>query len=742
MDGESEIVPRPPGTYWAAVAPDDLGPQVRARYLEYLRELQLRGFLGLWSRLASTYYGYDPATGALSDWISEDGEQGEFLSLHVNEFGSLIKHQLILTTSEQIEIDCIPTNDAPESEAQATLGEQVIRYYFGEGGVERGLVQCAHRKLLFGKAYVVQLWDAFRGPESGVEEVPARDDSGQPLTERVEVEVPAPGMPQMGMQEAPPEMRRETVERPVMTERIRRAGDIVHRVYSPIDVAHDVGARTGEALSWYVVRERIDRWELAARYPEHRQYIIERPAFNRDETAKWERGSFSLSEQLTTRTDQIHVLRLVHDRCEALPQGLEALVCGDVVLGPAMPLVYKRLPVHPMVAQEILDTPIGYSESANMLGPQAALNAAASNGLTSSDAGSVPKWAVPRGANVGVESLAPNMRVVYYDPQPQAPNGGMPELLRTPEWRDVHATQIQVWRETLQIMSGVNAVVRGQSEGKSGADNALIQAQAIQYMNGDVRAYSDTVRSVALGIVEVLQAFAEEERLLRIVGEDESPTVTYFKGSDLRDIRHVEVDLGDPVMRTMQGRRAIASELLERFPQQITPEQYLAFIGTGRLEPLWKAQRNQVRLIRAENASLAKGQPVQALISDCHMEHIREHLAQLSSPALRAQPALVEATLAHVMEHETLWGMLGMRPALLAATAQPPPPPPPGMGMPMGGPDGPPPQDGPPPDGPAGEPASVPGGPEAVAGVEMPRMPRNAATGEPAMQPEGPGGMA
>jgi hypothetical protein len=187
-------------------------------------------------------------------------------------------------------------------------------------------------------------------------------------------------------------------------------------------------------------------------------------------------------------------------------------------------------------------------------------------------------------------------------------------------------------------------------------------------------------------------------------------------------------------MRTFAMRRQVASELLERFPQQITPDQYLAFMSAGRLEPLYKSQRNQIRLIRSENAALAKGQPVQALIADCHMEHIREHLALLSSPALRADPQLAAMVLAHVTEHETLWQELGMRPALLAATAQPPPPPPammPGMMGPAA--NGPPPDANAPPQQEPGAPrAHVAGGPEEVAGVQMPAMPKNPANGEPA----------
>jgi hypothetical protein len=737
MSSDADITPRPSDAYWANVKPEELGAQVRGRYLEYLRECEMRGHIGLWRRTAQTYYGYDPATGSLSDWITSGGAEGQFVKLHVNEFASLVQHQLILATAERLDFDCIPTSDAPMAEAQASLGKQVIRYYQGDGKLDASLVQGAERMLIFGASYITQLWDVFAGPEVGVEDVQVYDDSGNPVTQKVEVPVEQPMMeldaaePPSGLQEPPAAPATETVEQPVTQERIRRGGDIVHRVYSPIDVARDIGARTHADAKWYVIRERIDRFELAARYPEKRQQILERPAYDRDETARYERNS--VTRETITRSDQIHIYRLLHERTETVPQGMEALVCGDVVLQPPSGLAYARLPVHVMCASELLDTPMGHTSNADLLGPQAALNSAAIAGLTASESSALSTYAIPRGSNVDANEI--NKGALYYTPNPQMPNAGMPVLLQKPQLNDGHLRGMDLWRGEMQTLSGVNAVVRGESEGKSGADNALLNANAIQYQGKNVRAFEQCARSCGLGIVECLQRFADSERMVRIVGEDETPSLAYFTGQDLSEIRYVEVDMGDPITRTMQGRKAIASELLERFPQEITSSRYLAFMSSGRLEPLWKAPRNPERLIASENSALAKGETVPVLISDGHLDHIREHLALLCSPTLRADPQLTLHVLAHVQEHEMQWMQLAMRPALLAATGQPPPPPPPGMGAPMdaGAEGGPPPDaNAPPGPEPKAERAEVPGGPEEVNGVPMPAMPKNASTGQPA----------
>ncbi len=731
----TDITPRPENEYWAAAKAADLGPQVRSRFLEYLKALDERRVIGVWRRTAQVYYGYDPATGSLSDWITTAGEQGQFTALHVNEFASLVRHQLILATAEKIDFECQPTSDAPQAEAQAALGDQVIRYYQGEGELDATLVQGTERMFLFGAGYITQVWDAYRGPEAGVEDVPRYDDAGEPLMEKVEV------MGEDTVDPATGEMvpgQPQTIEQPATMQRVTRAGDIVHRVYSPIDVARDLGARTHSDCHWFIVRERVDKHELAARFPEHRGVIMEQPSYDRDETVRYERGGNVYGSSLITRTDQIHVLRLYHDRCEALPEGLETLVVGDTVLLPPASLAYARMPVHVICAAEHLDTAIGHTSNVDLLGPQAALNAASINGLTAMDAGSRPIWAIAKGSGVSATDM--DRGVIMYKPDPQAPNSGMPVLLDSPELKDAHIKGMEVWTQRMQALSGVNAVARGESQGKSGADNALLQAQAVQFRSGDTRAVVNCAKSLGLGIIQLLQRFATTERMVRIVGEDEAPSLTYFTGADLSDVRHVEVDLGDPAQRTFAWRKETASELVERFPQQVTVEQYLAFLSSGRLEPLYKAQRNQIRLIKSENASLAKGEQVKALIADCHLDHIKEHLALLSSPSLRADEALTTMVLDHVNEHEAMWTEMGMRPALLAATGQQPAPPAaPAMGAPpMGGEEQGPgamlaqTANGPAANGPPQERAQLAGAPADISGVKMPAMPDGmAANGQP-----------
>lgn len=417
-----------------------------------------------------------------------------------------------------------------------------------------------------------------------------------------------------------------------------------------------------------------------------------------------------------------------------------------------------------MVADEYLDRAMGYPPCMNLLGLQAAHNSAWISAISRADAGALPKWAISRKANISHRKLASDAMVVEYDVDPQAPNAGLPTLMDVPGITEADLKLMEQTEAAMESTSGVNAVVRGKSEGKSGADNALIQAQAVQSQSRFMQAYVASARSDALGTIELFQTFADEERTISVIGEDEAPTIEYVSKDSIRAVKGVEVEQGDPVTRTAAGRLSLANNLAERFPQQVDAERFMEVVSTGRLEPIWRAQQNEVRLIRAENVALAKGNPpapgaqpmmapdpqtgqvapvpprgqVQAAICDNHMAHIREHLSLLSSPSLRSNQQLTTAVLAHVQEHEMLWMQLLARPALLAATGQPPPPIPGGMPGP-GGPS-------------PGAPASDAPGSEAqgqkpkpdqasVAGADvggMPRAPKNPANGQPAQINQGP----
>jgi len=139
--------------------------------------------------------------------------------------------------------------------------------------------------------------------------------------------------------------------------------------------------------------------------------------------------------------------------------------------------------------------------------------------------------------------------------------------------------------------------------------------------------------------------------VIEIVGRDKASMVKAFSAKDIQHVRGVRAELGNPLMRTVAGKREIADQLLEKFQGQITPEQYLTFLSTGRLEPMYESERGEVQNIRDENDRLSQGQPVKMLAIDNHELHIREHKCLLNKSDYRYNDAIAKPILDHIKEH-------------------------------------------------------------------------------------------
>jgi len=106
---------------------------------------------------------------------------------------------------------------------------------------------------------------------------------------------------------------------------------------------------------------------------------------------------------------------------------------------------------------------------------------------------------------------------------------------------------------------------------------------------------------------------------------------------------------------------------------------------------LYHRQETQLKLVKAENEALMKGQAPQALATDNHVMHILEHTAMLDTIEARLNPNLpyVQAGLVHIQSHiqalatlnPILAGIIGdpqLPPGMPTTINMPPPPPMPG----------------------------------------------------------------
>lgn len=695
---------RPQDAYWATVPREEIADQVNGRCTDFFRQLEESGRMRQWRRAVEVHHGLD-SDGQWKDSsaLRFGGKQGELVLVMANQARALNNHVIVMATGDRPAWDARGINSDYETAAQTQLAEGVLDYYMAEEDVDHVVTRCTEYGVIVSEGYAEVTWDVHKGDDystevvTGPDGMPAMDEGGEPV------------------------------------ERVIKTGDVHVDAHPPWMVVRDMTRDPSKGLRWCVVRRWENKWDLAASAGEaERAKIL---SYGKSREDQFHTEIWGWVEEARS-SDDVEVRHFYHERCESLPQGRHAIVVGECVLFDG-PLPYPEVPVYEMIPSVEMGSGAGYASSWDLLSLQQISNSAISTVVTNHDAHGVQNILNPEGSNLDPEDLGGGLRVINYNP-----NAGKPEPLQLVELPASSQFLIEWAKSTMEALSGVNAVARGEDEASSGSHAALLAAQAMQFQSGISRARSRLLQRIGTAIIDRLKAFAESPRVAEIVGKDQRHALAEFTKDDLASVRRVTVVEGNPVSKTLAGRLEMADKLLERGLVK-TPEQYFMVLETGRLEPLYEADQAMVMTIKAENEELARGGAPPVLITDMHHLHIAEHLAVLSSPAARKDPRVSDAALVHIQQHidlrktmdPILAEITGQKPlASLAAMA----------GMPQG-PGGQPANDngGAAPGGaPAndnGSPAermSVAGAPEEMGGSKMPLMPVEPTSGQRAPAPE------
>jgi hypothetical protein len=704
----------PTDQYWVCLKNLELGPAVEERFRKYLDELDQRGRLQQFRLARQRYYGSDHTGTGSSTGISHGGEQGESSEITVNHFGSIITSLHAMATQNRPAFQAAARDDSADSMASVQLVDQILEYELSRNA-EAEMVDAVRRMLIFQEAGLGVFWH----PESG--DIIAME--------------PAPVDP-LNPQQTPP---REV-----------RAGELRTECFSPFDVARDISARAASDLTWQIVRRRVNKWDLAALYPEHEGEILGAPSADRQDLDR-ATGARGAGSGKAGTSDTIYVLELYALRTPACPAGRYARVCGTTTLE-AGELQYKRLPVGLHAPERTIDEATGSSRTIDLLGPQQAYDAVLSNLLSNNDAFGRGNMLFAKDHGLDVEDMGGGLQAVKYDPIPGVEKPGpmaMPRL--SPE--DMRLADML--QGDMQKLKAISDIARGAANEniKSGSHGALVAAQAEQHNSGDQRAAAEMLRDWANRVIETYRAFATSERVIEVTGTDEVRTAETFVGADLEAVLSVDVQIANPYLRTIAGKKELADFYADpaRWAESaLTMDQHQTFMSTGRVQPLFRSARSKAIAVREENEAIARGEEVSALRTDNHEVHIREHTALLDGrQRQKLAPPIIAKLDEHIRAHDALWVTLTIQePHILAATGQRPAPLPmmaPGA-PPPGGPPGGPPMPGndngkPPAANDNASPVDAPVNPapgQSPNAPAMPQQPVNPATQKRVASPAGP----
>jgi len=602
--------------YFAADTSEKAASYLQHKTKEWFQNISVNNYLNKIKKSWAAYHGNYYSS---SHEISFGGEQGELVNLAVNHYSNLCTHMLNMVTGSRPSFQCRAINTDRKSKIQAELGNGLLEYYMREKRLERNIKSAVEYAIVLGSGFVKMEWNATRGEISDYldidpEDIISFDEEGNPLDEDGNILSPTPIYD----------------------------GDVDFYTLSPFDVAFDPTKETPDLHEWVVIRTFVNRYNLKEKYPEYAEEIM------RIGTKDTQNSNNRISLTAFSKTDDIPVYELYHKRTEACPEGRFMMyLTKDIVLEDAdMP--YRDLPVFRIAPRNILGTPFGYTSMWDILPLQDAVNSLYSTIMTNNNAFGVQNILNPQGNNLKVNQLEGGLNFIEYN---QAV--GKPESLQLTSTAQETYNFLAMIEKTMETVSGINSVARGNPESslRSGTALALVQSQALQFMSGLQQSYIQLLEDVGTGLINILKDFADAPRIAAIAGISNTSKMVTFKSEDLEAINRVVVDVGNALAQTPAGRAQIAENLLQMGLIN-TPERYLEVLNTGNLKSATQGITNELDTINAENETLLKGQSeVIAIATDHHAMHIREHRSVLSDPALRQDSELVARTLAHINEH-------------------------------------------------------------------------------------------
>jgi hypothetical protein len=597
--------------YFATKPTNELAKELMERVTEWEQYLESSGLKARWEKSYKLYFGKHFKLGGLGGLgVQRAGEDGELSLVSVNHYRNLIKHVLIMCTSQKPSFDVRAINADSESLQQARLGGNILDFYLKEKRLGRYIKTAVEHALVFGKGFIKCTWEPSLGRPYSVEEY----QDGEEIKERMIYE-----------------------------------GDISVANPDPLGVFGDLSEEDWSKSQWQNVRSFRNKYDLAARYPDQSAKILELEGKGEIENNNYGGGISHLNESAL-----IPVYEFYHKRSDSLPNGRYTLYASDDCVLYDGPIPYENLPVFRIVPGEIWGTTEGYTDSFDIVGIQEAFNTALSIAFSNLNAHGLQHVLIPNGSNVSVEQLSQNLSAIKYNPI--GPNGGKPEALQLTALPQGIFDILSLLKGSMETISGVNSVARGDPEHslKSGVALGLVQSMAVQFASGIQQSWAELLEDVGTFILKLLKDFAKTERMIAIAGKSNRGSMEKFTGDKLNRVDRAVIDLGNPMSRTIAGRTELADNLLQKGLIK-TPQEYITVMQTGQIEPAIKSTQSQLGLIHAENEDLAQGKPVRALAVDAHLLHMQEHACLFDSPEVRNNGQMLQVVLDHYMEHKNLY---------------------------------------------------------------------------------------
>ena len=649
------------------------------------------GYAARWTQNIFIYNGADQETSEDGQYNASSfqivGDNGELLLVTYNDFRNLLQHILNMTVSQPPNMTAQSINDDAASLIAAQTFDGVFGYYmqtYRQGRLLRESRITVENALVTDTGYTLVEWDPYAGKATGEKLAPVTDESGQPAID----ELGKPKMEPVTDRRGQPLMEYE--------------GDMYFKSRSCWDVFYDPGVENEDEADWVLVRDQVNKYEYAQRYPKHETEILGSSSIQTDAINQWRRGF-----RKATKTNMINVYKFYHRPTAMMPKGRYAILLDAATVLLDGPNPYDCLPVFSIRAMEGLGSIVGYAP-ANVIAPvQQSQNILSSAMMTNYSMFGVQNIAVKDSDQFDVTELAGAMNIIKYSDV--APQG-----INMAKQSDGIGEFFDVLGRKGEILSGINSVVRGDPESslKSGKALGIVQASAVQFQSALAASYAQYLKNIGNFMLYVFRKYVKEERITQIVGENEMQQSATWSGDTFGPIDRVTAEIIDPAMRTLGYRTDLAMFMAQNNLTR-TPQEFLTVLTTGQLKPMYRAEITELNTIHQENSEMLKAakqledqskqleaklqQQVQMGLLDPMMMqqalnaqldqlaqqlappvirwdnddlHMGEHTSVACAPAVRRNGLVTRIVMAHMTMHEQNKVVKAQQAAVEAAKAQ------------------------------------------------------------------------
>jgi hypothetical protein len=353
-------------TYFAADESSKTAATVMEKVDAWCNSWTSSGFLEKLRSLYCCYHGAFYSDAGNGHQITFSGEQGELVNLPVNHFRNISQHILNMTCSNRPVMECRSTNTDYKSQIQTVLANSILEYYMREKKLEEYIRYAVEHAIVYGTGFIRMEWDASKG---------------------------------------------EVVDYIEETQTEIKEGDLVFNNLSVFDVVYDGTKEHANDNIWVAIRTWKNKYDLAAKYPEYADKIVELET--KDDINNFKVGISNILD----RTEDVQVVEFYHERTDAVPNGRYMMFVDEDIILQDMPMPYRKLPIFRISAGEIHGSPYGYTPMMDLVPLQEAVNSLHSTILTNQNAFGVQNILVGDGADISANQLVGALNVIKWSGQ-------------------------------------------------------------------------------------------------------------------------------------------------------------------------------------------------------------------------------------------------------------------------------------------------------------------------------------